>query len=266
MTRALNIRESNIIFNLQTVFGRGAQIASYAGYLNKPDYFQADIDRYRKVTPADVQRVAKQYLTANRLVMSYVPSKAAPASSNSEVNKPTSTATKKKDKELIAKQDAMLPKNGPDPKFTLPAIEKTKLSNGLNVWIVKQNELPIVSMNLVLNGGGTLEAADKSGLASMTSALLNQGTKTRSAVEISNALQSIGAVVNPNVSWDASTVAMQTLTKNLDQALDIYADIVTNPAFPSSEMEILRRRALVGFQQRRASPTAVAGVVYDKVL
>jgi len=76
----------------------------------------------------------------------------------------------------------------------------------------------------------------------------------------------MGASVNPNASWDASTVSMQTLTKNLDQALDIYADVVTNPSFPDKELASIRGRALVGFRQRRASPTAVAGVVYDKVL
>ena len=264
MSRALTIREAGAIFGLQTALGKGGQLASYAGYLNKPDYFQADIDRYRKVTPADVQRVAGQYLTPNRLVMSYLPSKAeAPKAST---DKPASTESKKKDRDLIAKQDASLPKAGPDPKFTLPTIEKTKLSNGLNLWVVKQNELPIVSMNLVMNAGGILESADKSGVASITASMLNQGTKTRSAVEISNALQSIGASVNAGASWDAGNVSMQTLTKNLDPALDIFADVVTNPAFPANEFETLRRRTLVSFLQRRSSPTAVAGVVYDKVL
>lgn len=267
MTRALNVREAGAIFGIQTVFSKGAQMAAYTGYLNKPDYFQTDIDRYRKVTPADVQRVAKQYLNGNRLVMSYVPAKTRPAANaNAEVNRPTSTAPKKKDKDLIAKQDAMLPPIGPDPKFTLPAINKTKLSNGMNLWVVRQSELPIVSMNLVLNAGGILDPTGRSGVASMTSGMLNQGTKTRSAVDIANSLQTIGASVNPNVSWDAGTVSMQTLTKNLDQALEIYSDIVINPSFPDKELESIRRRALIGFQQRRASPTAVAGVVYDKVL
>ena len=264
MTRALNIRESNAIFGLQTVFGKGAQLASYAGYLNKPNYFQADIDRYRKVTAADVQRVANQYLTASRLAMSYIPSKAeAPKAAT---DKPASTESKKKDKELIAKQDAALPPGGPDPKFTLPSIEKTTLSNGLNVWVVKHTELPIVSMNLVLNAGGIVESADKSGVTSMTASMLTQGTKTRSAVEISNALQSIGASVNAGASWDSSSISMQTLTKNLDQALDLYSDVVLNPSFPGTEFETLRRRTLVGFLQRKSSPTAVADVVYNKVL
>ncbi|HRH42466.1 MAG TPA: pitrilysin family protein [Pyrinomonadaceae bacterium] len=266
MTRALNIREANAIFGMQTVLGKGSQLSSYAGYLGKPDYFQANIDRYRKVTPADVQRVANQYLNGNRLVISYLPGKAAVPKSNPDTDKPTSTESKKKDKELIAKQDAALPKAGPDPKFTLPSIEKTKLSNGLNVWLVKQNELPIVSMNLVINAGGMLESADKSGVAVMTAGMLNQGTKTRSALDIANQLQSIGSSVFAGAGWDSTTISMQTLTKNLDQTLDVYSDVILNPAFPSTELESIRRRTLVGFLQLKSNPSAVASVVYDKVL
>jgi zinc protease len=162
--------------------------------------------------------------------MNYIPSK-SPAPKAGQ-DKPASTEAKKKDRELIARQDAALPKAGPDPKFTMPVIEKAKLSNGLDLWVVQHHELPIVSMNLVLNAGGILENAEKSGVASMTSNMLNQGTKTRSAVEIANALQSIGSQVNPSASWDSSNISVLTLTRNLDQTLDIFSDMVVNPIFP----------------------------------
>ncbi|MGH7783262.1 MAG: M16 family metallopeptidase, partial [Candidatus Binatia bacterium] len=227
VARAVNGREAQAIFRLQTVLGKGSRIADFAGYLNKPNYFQEDIDRYSRVTAADVKRVANQYLIANRLVMNYVPSKTPPPPVKADA--PASTKTKQKDDALIAKQDAALPPGGPDPKFVLPAIEKTKLSNGLNVWVVPQHELPIVSMDLVVNAGGYLDTSDKAGVASLTATMLGQGTQKRSALEIANGLQSIGAQVNSNASWDSSGVSMQTLTKNLDQALDFYADEITDP-------------------------------------
>ena len=264
ITRSITQREAQAIYGLQTVFGKGSALANYAGYLGQPNYFQANLDRYRKVTADDVKRVANKYLGANHLVLTAVPPKTPPAPAKTD--KPASTETKKKDKALIAKQEAMLPKVGPDPKFTLPAIEKTKLSNGLNVWIVRQSELPIVSMNLVINAGGMLESADKSGVASMTASMLNQGTKTRSALDISNGLAAIGASVGAGASFDSSTVSMQTLTKNLDPALGYFADEVVNPAFPDTEFKSLKGRTLNFFRQRKASATAVAGVVYDKVL
>ncbi len=266
MTRALNIRESNAVYSLQTVLGKGGQLSSYAGFLNKPDYFQTDIDRYRNVTAADIQRVANTYLNANRLVMSYVQRKGDAPKMNAEANKPTSTEKKKRDLALIAQQEAKLPKPAADPKFTLPSIEKTKLSNGLNVWLVKHDGLPIVSMNLVLNAGGTIEPTDKSGVALFTSGLLTQGTRSRSAIDIANGMQSIGASVSGSSGWDSTNISMQTLTKNLDRALDIYSDVIVNPVFPAAELENIRRRVLVGFLQRKSSPTAVADLVYNKVL
>ncbi len=266
MTRALNSIESNSIFGLQNVLGKANEMNGYATFIGKPDYFQADLDRYRKVTPADIQRVAKTYLTKDRFVMSFVPRKGDGPKMNAANNRPTSTAAKKDDKKLIAAQTAALPKPGADPKFALPPIEKQKLSNGMEVWMVKQNELPIVSMNLVLKSGGTLDPSEKSGVSAMTSSLLDDGTKTRSADEIANQLQSIGASVGTSSGWDSANVSMSSLTKNVDQALDLFADITLNPTFPDAELEKYRARLLTSFVQRKALPNAISDLVYNKLL
>jgi zinc protease len=264
LDRAINVIEAQTIYGMQTVLSKGGDLASYAGFLGQPNYFQTDLDRFRKVNPDDVRRVANQYLIANHLVMTYVPAKTPPPPAAAD--KPASTESKKKDTALIAKQDAMLPKGGPNPKFTLPAIEKSKLSNGLNLWVVRQPELPIVSMNMVVNAGGMLESSDKAGIASMTASMLNQGTKTRSALEIANGAQGLGIQLGASGGWDNSTVTAQTLTKNLDKALDYFSDIIMNASFPDADFQTLKRRTMGSFIQRRQSNSAVAGMVYDKVL
>ncbi|HEV7642555.1 MAG TPA: pitrilysin family protein [Pyrinomonadaceae bacterium] len=269
MARALNSVESQSIYGLQNALGLNGRISNYVGYKGQADYFQADLDRYRKVTAADVQRVANTYLGSDRLVMSFLPSKGGGTGSprmNPDANKPSSTGEKKKDTAKLAEETARLPKPGPNPKFGLPPIQKAKLSNGLDVWIVQRHNLPIVSANLVLRSGGTLDPDDKAGVASFTSNMLNQGTKTRSANDIANQLQALGASVNANSSWDSSNVSMQTLTKNLDQTLDIFSDVVLNPAFPAAELESNRRRALNFLSARKANPGAVSDIVYNKVL
>ena len=266
IARAVNGAEAQTVFGLQTVLGKADQMNSNAVFYGKPDLFQKQLDEYRAVTPADVQRVAKTYLTDKKLVLNYVPRKEKAASqAGGAVNQTSSTAPKK---EAEKKQDysANLPKGGADPKLTLPAIQKTKLSNGLNVWVVKQSELPIVSMNLVVNTGGTLDPADRSGLAAFTAQLLDDGTKTRSAVDISNQLQSIGANLGSNAGWDAANVSLQTLTKNLDKALGIYSDVIINPVFPDSELNTLKMRSLVGLRQRKDNPNAISNVVYNALL
>ena len=265
LSRSLNQVESGTIFGLQNILGKADALNSNATFFGKPDLFQKQLDEYRAVTPADVQRVANTYLTKNRLIMSFVPVKSdtmAPKTS-AAANKPTSVSD---DKKKGATDSSKLPKAGADPKFNLPAIEKSKLSNGLEVWTVRQNELPIVSMNMVFKTGGTFEAAEKSGVSQITATLLDEGTKTRSALDIENQLQAIGASLNANSGWDSTGVSLSTLTKNLDQALDIYSDVIVNPTFPETELETVRRRALVGFLQRKSNPNAISNVVYDRVL
>ncbi|HVF29765.1 MAG TPA: pitrilysin family protein, partial [Pyrinomonadaceae bacterium] len=267
MSRALNSIESQSIFGLQTVLGKASQMTNFAGYVGKPDWFQADLDRYRTVTPADVQRVANQYLTSNRLVMSYTPRAGeAPRAQRAADQTTTAKTGGKKDDPLLAEQTAKLPKPGPDPKFALPPIEKTKLSNGMDLWMVEQHELPIVSMNMVFRTGSSNEPDGKVGVAGATSQLLDDGTTTRSAADIANQLQSIGANINSGSGWDSTNVGIQTLTKNLDKAIEIYADVVQNPAFPASEVDSLKRRQLIGLRQQRSNPNQISDVVYNKVL
>ncbi len=268
MTRALNSIEAQTIFGMQTVLGKADRLNGYATYTGKANYFENDLNRYRKVTAADVQNVAKKYLTGDRYVMEFVPrtGDAASPRRGGAVDQPTSTAADKEKADNKKDQSAALPKGGPDPKLTLPSIEKKKLSNGLNVWFVKSEKLPIVSMNMVINSGGSLDPADRAGLASMTANMLDQGTKTRSAVDIANTRQSIGANLGTGSGWDAANVSMQTLTRNIDAALDLFSDVIVNPSFPSDELETMRRRTLVGFVQRRDNPNAIANIAYNALL
>jgi zinc protease len=264
VARAFSRLEASSIFGLQTVQNKADQLNSNATFFGKPDVFQQQLDEYRKVTPADVQRVANAYLNANHLVMSIVPRKEkATSQQGTAANTPTSASKKKEEKQDYSRN---LPKAGPDPKFSLPAVEKQKLSNGLEVWLVRQPELPIVSMNMVFKSGGTVEPAEKTGLASFTSSLLNSGTKNRSAIDISNQLADLGASLGSGSGWDSASVSMQTLTKNLDKALDIYSDVILNATFPDKEFENFRRRTLVGLQQRKDNANAIASIAYSSLL
>lgn len=261
MERALNQVESQAVYSLQTVFGRADQMNNYFTMRGRPDYFQQNLDEFRKVTAADVQRVAQTYLTDKKLVMSFVRRQGAAQSvAQNSANTPTSTAAKQKQEPDASK----LPKPGPDPKLVLPKIEKSKLSNGLEVWLVHQNELPIVSMNLVVKTGGT--ADPKAGVATMTANLLDDGTKTRSVTEISRQLQSIGAQLGTGSDWDSSNVSLLTLTRNLDKALEIFSDVVVNPTFPEAEFNVQRRRSAVAFLQRKNNANAIANIAYSSLL
>jgi zinc protease len=158
------------------------------------------------------------------------------------------------------------PEPKPDPRFALPLIQRRTLSNGLEVVIVEHHDLPVVTLNLVLRTGAAADPPDAAGLASTTAALLDEGTTTRSALEISNELAAIGARLGTGADWDLSGVSLLSVTRHLESALGIFTDVLTNPAFPESELELQRDMRLTAIMQRRDNPQDIAGVVYSALL
>jgi zinc protease len=160
----------------------------------------------------------------------------------------------------------MLPKPGPEPRLVLPKVERHRLSNGLEVHLVRHSELPVVNMNLIIRSGASSDPENLPGAASLTSDLLDEGTKTRNALEISNALAGIGARLGVGAGWDSTSAELTTLTRHLDRALDIYADVLLNPAFPETDLKRLRGSRLATLQQQRDNADAIAGLVYSSIL
>lgn len=151
------------------------------------------------------------------------------------------------------------------PKIQLPQIQKTTLKNGLNVWLVEHHELPVVAFNLVIQAGSDHDGS-KLGLAAMTADLLDEGTKNRDALKISDDLESIGATLNVNSSFDGSFLSMSTLTKHIDKALDVFADVLINPTFSDKEFQRLKKQRLTSLLQQRDQPVAIANNAFSYIL
>ncbi|HEX8475284.1 MAG TPA: insulinase family protein [Pyrinomonadaceae bacterium] len=320
MERAYNEFEASFIYGLQTVLSKADQLNQYKTFLNKPAYFEQHLANYRRVTAADVQRVATKYLTDKRLVLNVVPrppqtaktgepvaagpktatpattataqqpagtAPTTPAAATGErpagaqpqtkteaastrpagATPPTSTAPVKAETKQKARPDtSKIPAPSADPQLTLPKVQRSRLSNGLDVLIVEHHELPVVNMNLVVKTGGAADPAERAGLASMTASLLDEGTRTRSALDISNQLAAIGATLTTNANWDSSSANMLSVTRHLDRALDIFTDVVSNPSFPEDELKRLRDQRLGTFRQRRDNANAIASVVYPTLV
>ncbi len=152
------------------------------------------------------------------------------------------------------------------PKVHLPEFQKTALSNGLNIWLVEDHELPLVAMNLVIQAGSDHDPLDKPGMASMTASVLDEGTKTRDALQIADEMDFIGANLNVNSSFDGSFLSLNTLTKNLDKALDVYVDVLTNPTFPEKEFDRLKKERLTSLLQQKDRPPTIATLSFNHII
>src|SRR6185436_3173558 len=122
------------------------------------------------------------------------------------------------------------------------------------------------TMNMVVKSGAAADPQNRAGLASLTADLLDEGTKTRSALQISNTLNDIGAALRTQADWDSSGTSLTTLTRHLGKALDIYSDVITNPAFADDELKRARARRLAGLKQQKDDANAIANIVYASIL
>jgi len=161
---------------------------------------------------------------------------------------------------------ATRPTPAPERDFHVPAVKRFKLKNGLKVILAESHKLPLVGIELVVKTGSAANPKGQAGLADLTADMLDEGTKTRSALQIADEVATLGATLSTNAGWDASSVSVTSLSENLDQALAIWADVLLHPAFDDKELARVRDNLLTGLKRRKDSPPAIASLTFSRVL
>jgi zinc protease len=260
--RARNGTETRIVNGLQRLGGFGGvadRLNTYEHYLGDPGYLPKDMARYRAVTPASVKAFAQKYLQPNaRVVVFGVPGE---KQLGPEVPKPAAPPASSGAAEGVNGDEPWRseePKPGPAPALQLPTPTHFTLGNGLSVLFARRAGIPIVAANLVVRTGSDANPTDRPGLANFTAAMLDEGTATRTAPEIADAVAQLGATLTTGSSMDASTASTTSLRKNFPAALDILADVVLHPVFPAAEVERQRASRLASLVQQRENPQQIA--------
>lgn len=158
------------------------------------------------------------------------------------------------------------PKPGAPPALKLPPIQKQKLVNGLAVWIVEQHEVPLAQINLIVKAGSGADPTGKFGVASMTANMLDEGAGGKSALELADAVESVGAQLSTTSTFDYSAVRLAAPVARLPQALPLMADVALNPTFPAAELERLRKERLTRLLQARDDPAAIIEMAFPRIV
>lgn len=243
-------QEFEFISGLERIGGFGGKadrLAMYQTFLGSPDRFQEDYERYQSIKGKDLRQAAKRYLLQPRLSVSYVP----------ELSR--SNGRPEPDR-------AISPGLRPSPPFRVPEIQTVTLGNGLKLHVVERREVPKVGVALLVKRGATAEAYQRSGLASMTADMLEEGTATRTSLQIEAELDRLGSHLSAGGSREWSVVSLDSLKRHLPESLELMADVLLHPSFPGEELERLRKQRLDGILQERVSPGAIAGKAVRKAL
>lgn len=165
-------------------------------------------------------------------------------------------------------QDATIPFPDPlpVPDFELPEATSHTLSNGLDVRIVENHEVPLWSARLVVRGGTGTDPADKAGLASVAIDLLDDGAGDWSSSDISRTVKRLGSSLSTSAGLDSSSVSAGGILRNMDETLGIMATVVTQPTFPAEEWSILQQRRIANATAKLEDPGTVGREAFYKQL
>jgi zinc protease len=271
--RARNTIETGIIGGLERLGGFGGvadRLNMYNHYLGTPGFLEKDIQRYRSVTPASVHAFAREHLTTTaRVVIHAVSGQPQPTAQTPTPSAPQAAAQSGEGGQSINADEPWrteVPPPGPPRPLQVATPASAVLSNGLTLILSERRGLPIVSANLVLKTGSDANPADRPGLANFVAAMLDEGTATRSALQIADEVAQLGASLTTGSSTDATTISGRSLSKNVAATLNLLADITLHPSFPADEIERQRASRLAQLVQQRDSPAQVAGQVMAAAL
>lgn len=159
-----------------------------------------------------------------------------------------------------------LPETGTPPDAKFPQIEKTTLSNGLKIVLAKRTSIPVVNFNLLIDAGYAADQFTLPGTSSLAMNLLDEGTKTKDALQINEELLLLGANLGTGAGLDMSNVSLSSLKSNLDKSLELYADVILNPAFPDKEIDRLRKERIAQIKREKVTPIQMAVRVFPQFL
>jgi len=258
----------------ETVEGRAFELGNALREEGDAARANSDIADLNAVTAADVRRVAAKYLADDtRVVIRYLPESARPAgAAAAEAGAP---AAKPVESKPYAGEVAALAPEGqrqaPPPigapiAATLPSPAEKTLANGLKVIVAHSSDLPLITANLIVRSGANVDPAGLAGASDMTASLVTEGAGGRSAPQIAQQVEALGAALSASSGWESSSVTLSSLSDKIRPAMAIMADVAERPDFAPDELERVRKQDLDGLAVAYHQPGALAGAMTAPVV
>ncbi len=227
--------------------GKSDILARSEVFGGSPDNYKQSLNRMAAATTGDLQSAGKRWLAEGVYTLEIVPYPSYQAAQTP-----------------VDRSQMPRPGEGPEPKF--PAMQRAKLSNGLEVIVAERHSVPVVNMNLLIDAGFAADQFAQPGTAALAMNMLDEGTKAKNSIEISKELASLGATLGAGSNLDTSAVSLSTLKATLDRALNLYAEVILSPAFPPSDLERLKKLQIATIQREKSQPIQMALRVFPPLL
>jgi zinc protease len=250
LERVKTQQRAGFVYGLEKVggfSGKSGVLAESTVYGGSPDAWKKDYQETEAATADDLRAVVRKWVTPEPFILAVEPAEELDATT-------------------VGADRSRLPEVTGEVPVTFPGFQRDTLSNGLKLIVVERPEIPVVGLRLVLDAGYAADQFARPGTASMAMAMLDEGTKTRSSLQISEELALLGATLSAGSSLDTSSVSLSVLVEKLAPSLEIFADVLLNPVFPQKELDRLRKVYLAALGQEKTQPVSMALRVVPKLL
>jgi zinc protease len=274
--------ETGFYNSISSVLGKGFQMARYNEYAGSPSYIEQDIANIQAVTIEDVQRVYDTYIKDKPYVAtSFVPKgsldlvaensvKADVVEENVsdaiEVSQEVSGEPEVIQKTPSSFDRSVAPAMGPDPAVVPPQVWTDEFSNGIKLYGISYDEVPLVTYSLVIKGGHLLDTPELSGTASLLAAMMTEGTESKTPEELEEAIDMLGARINVYGGEQSISINVNTLTRNFEKTVDLVEEILMEPRWDSVQFDLAKSRYINNIKRNQANPSYLAYTTFDKLV
>lgn len=281
MERIKNTQETDFYNGISSLLGKSFQLVQYNEFHGDPGGLSKEIKKILAVTKEDVMRVYQKYLKdKNYLATSFVP-RGTPelALEGSElaqvVEEPivagAEPAPLPEDNEAFEKTPSaidrsVMPPLGETPVVKTPSIWNTKLSNGLEVYGIQNNELPLVEFSLRLKGGMLLDDPNKVGVANLMTDIMQEGTANKTPEELEDAIGQLGADISMSTSSEYISINASCLSRNYEAVLALMEEMLLEPRWDETEFDRLKSSTITRIQQSNGQPDQIARRCFNKLI
>lgn len=278
--------ETNFYNQISSVLGKSFQMAYYNEFAGAPDFVSQDLQNTLDVTKEDVLSVYDKYLKDKPFVItSFVPKgNSEMIAANSE--KFPVVEEKIEEQDVVALQEGEQiasdnikveeiessfdrttePPIGPDPLLSLPTVWNDELANGVRIYGIEHNELPLVNFSITIKGGMLLDDMNKIGVANLMTDIMMEGTKTKTPIELEEAIDELGANISMYTTKESIVIQANCLSSKFYDVYELVEEILFEPRWDEKEFERVKEETIEAINRNNADPSAVASNVFARII
>jgi len=274
-------QETTFYRGLSSVLGKGFRLAQYNIFTKDPGFINKEAKNILAVTKEDVLRVYNKYIKNKHVVAtSFVPKGQQDLALKNSVK---SQITEEKivanaEQSFDASQQSTYTKTpstfdrsveptyGKTPILSVPKVWKEQLNNGLQVYGIKNAEVPLVQLNIDIAGGLLFDDAEKVGVANLVAELMNKGTKNKTPTQLEEAIKKLGATINVYATQESIKITASTLARNYQATVDLITEMIVEPRWDEKEFSLTKQDIISRIKQQQTNPRQLANNQMNKLL